>query len=81
MDIGVEVSLYPLDREFVPVIAAFIERLNLHPGLKVVTSSMSTQIFGPYDSVMAMLAQECRTVFERADKSVFVLKIIGPYAP
>ena len=43
MDIGVEVSLYPLDADFIPPIAGFIERVNRHAGVKVVTNSLSTQ--------------------------------------
>ncbi len=80
MDIGVEISLYPLDREFVPVISGFIDRLNQDGRLKVVTNSMSTQIFGRYDVVMALLTRELRPVFDRDGKSVFVLKILGPLA-
>ena len=80
MDIGVEISLYPLDREFIPPIQAFIDRLNLHAGLKVVTNSMSTQVFGEYGQVMAVLTREMRATFENADKAVFVMKVLGPLA-
>lgn len=79
MDIGVEVSLYPLDREFIPPIQDFIDRINAHPELKVVTNSLSTQVFGPYDAVMAALHREIRPTFEGNAKAVFVMKVIGPY--
>jgi uncharacterized protein YqgV (UPF0045/DUF77 family) len=78
MDIGVEISLYPLDREFIPPIQAFIDRLNTHAGLKVVTNSMSTQVFGEYAQVMSVLVREMRGTFESADKAVFVMKVLGP---
>ncbi|GMU70208.1 MAG: hypothetical protein AMXMBFR37_25400 [Steroidobacteraceae bacterium] len=79
MDIGVEISLYPLDADFIPPIQDFIDRVNAHGGLKVVTNSLSTQIFGPYRDVMALLEQEIHPTFERGGKAVFVMKIIGPY--
>lgn len=79
MDIGVEISLYPLDADFIPPIRDFIDRVNTHRGLKVVTNSLSTQIFGPYRDVMALLEQEIHPTFERGGKAVFVMKIIGPY--
>jgi uncharacterized protein YqgV (UPF0045/DUF77 family) len=79
MDIGVEVSLYPLDAQFIPPIQDFIDRINAHAGLKIVTNSLSTQIFGPYDKVMAALHSEIRPTFEGNTKAVFVMKIIGPY--
>jgi uncharacterized protein YqgV (UPF0045/DUF77 family) len=80
MDIGVEISLYPLKDEFIPPIAAFIKRLNTHAGLKIVTNSMSTQVFGEYGRVFAALNAECRRTFEATDKAVFVMKVLGPLA-
>ena len=85
MDIGVEISLYPLRADFVPVIHEFLGRLNRARELRVVTNSMSTQVFGPYDAVMQVLREELRTTFESLadaqDKAVFVMKVLGPLAP
>ncbi len=80
MDIGVEISLYPLADEFIPPIAGFIERLHTHAGLKVVTNSMSTQVYGEYRQVFEVLALECRRTFEQAGKAIFVMKVLGPLA-
>ena len=85
MDIGVEISLYPLREDFVPAIHAFLERLNRAAELRVVTNSMSTQLFGPYEEVMQLLRTELRTTFESlsgaAGKAVFVMKVLGPLPP
>jgi uncharacterized protein YqgV (UPF0045/DUF77 family) len=85
MDIGVEISLYPLHADFVPMIREFLERLNRVPRLRIVTNSMSTQVFGTYEEVMAALHRELRTTFEalgsRSDKAVFVMKVLGPLSP
>jgi uncharacterized protein YqgV (UPF0045/DUF77 family) len=85
MDIGVEISLYPLKADYVPVIHEFLERLNRAGNLRVVTSSMSTQVFGPYDAVMQLLQAELRTTFQTlakaSDKAVFVMKVLGPLPP
>ena len=85
MDIGVEISLYPLKADFVPAIHAFLERLSRDRQLRVVTNSMSTQVFGPYDAVMQRLHEELRCTFrELADlhhKAVFVMKVLGPLSP
>jgi uncharacterized protein YqgV (UPF0045/DUF77 family) len=78
MEIGVEISLYPLADEFIPPIADFIERLNTHAGVKVVTNSMSTQVFGEYRRVFDLLALECRRTFEQTGKAIFVMKVLGP---
>ena len=85
MDIGVEISIYPLKADFVPVIHEFHERVNRTGALRVVTNSMSTQIFGPFDAVMQVLREELRTTFETLavgnDKAVFVMKVLGPLPP
>ncbi|MBV8877722.1 MAG: hypothetical protein JO158_08415 [Gammaproteobacteria bacterium] len=85
MDIGVEISLYPLRADFVPAIHEFLERLERAAELRVVTNSMSTQVFGPYDTVMQVLREELRTSFEALasaqGKAVFVMKVLGPLPP
>ena len=81
MDIGIEISLYPLNAEFIPPIQDFIDRLNLAPRVKVVTNSMSTQVFGAYEDVFSALTRELRVDFQRDRKAVFVLKVLGPLAP
>jgi uncharacterized protein YqgV (UPF0045/DUF77 family) len=79
MDIGVELSLYPLRADFIPTIKDFIDRLNADGRLKVVTNSLSTQVFGEYDVVFDVLKRQLRTTFQDTDKAVFVMKVIGPY--
>jgi uncharacterized protein YqgV (UPF0045/DUF77 family) len=82
MDIGVEISLYPLEPDFAPAIREFLARLNGNERLRVVTSSMSTQVFGAYEDVMGTLERELRASFEafaaRSRKAVFVMKVLGP---
>lgn len=80
MDIAVELSLYPLNAQYIPPIKDFIDRLNADKRLKVVTNSLSTQVFGPYDVVLGALTRELRITFENNDKAVFVMKVIGPMA-
>ena len=78
MNIGVEISLYPLRDDYIPPIRSFIDRLNADGRFRVVTNDMSTQVFGPYDQVMDALAREIRPTFERDGKAIFVMKVLGP---
>lgn len=82
MDIGVEVSLYPLKADYIPAVHDFLGRLAAHPGLKVVTNSMSTQVFGGFDAVMealrASLAASLAGMAAGSGRAVFVMKVIGP---
>ena len=92
MEIGVEISLYPLAENFGPRIKAFLDRLRAAGRFKIVTTSLSTQLFGEYDEVVATLAREMRAVFAEKDeeagdsagaagKAVFLVKLFGPLPP
>lgn len=77
MRVAVDISLYPLDRDFIPPIKDVIDRLNAHDSLEVVTNPMSTQIRGEYDDVMRALNVEIRGTFEQLPKAVFAIKILN----
>lgn len=77
MRTAIEISLYPLDADFIPSIQGFIDRLNRHPEIHVTTNAMSTQIAGEHDRVFAILAQETRASFGEAGRKVFVMKVLG----
>lgn len=77
MKLSVEISKYPLtEADYVSAIQDFIDRINLHEGIRVITNLMSTQIFGDYDHVMTILSKELKTSFEKHGTSVFVCKFI-----
>lgn len=77
MRVALDISLYPLDQDFLPPIKDIIERLKAYTALEVITNPMSTQIRGEYDEVMAALVQEIRVSFEQTPKAVFVMKILN----
>ena len=77
MQVAVDISLYPLEKDIIPPILDVIDRLRSSPGLDVVTNPMSTQIRGDYDDVMTMLTRELKTTFEDLPKAVFVIKILN----
>jgi len=83
MEIGVEISLYPLAEHFAPQIHDFIARLSAAGDLKVVSGSLSTQVFGEYERVFDVLRRELRATFESreraAGKTVVVMKVLGPW--
>ena len=77
MHTAIEISLYPLDAEFIPAIQDFIDRLNGHPELRVTTNAMSTQIAGEHARLFEILAKETATSFSQSGRKVFVMKILG----
>jgi hypothetical protein len=75
--VSVEISLYPLQDDYLGPIRAFIERLNDYPDIQVLTNTMSTQVFGPYARVLGILAIEMARTHEEAPKAPFVLKVLA----
>ncbi len=77
METSVEISLYPLGREYIPEIKAFLDHLKGYGDLDVQVNGMSTQIFGDYRTIMNVLTDEIERSFKEKGKSVFVLKIVN----
>lgn len=78
---AVEISMYPLTGEYLPLIQAFIARLNTYPDMTVRTNSLSTQVWGPLDRVLAMVAAEIERSATGAPQLVFVMKVLPGLAP
>ena len=77
MKLSVEISKYPLHQDYIPYIKGFIDRLNQHKGLTVITNTMSTQVFGDYDVVMSAVTDEIKRSHKEFGKAIFVCKFIG----
>lgn len=77
MRVAVDISLYPLDADFIPPIKDVIERLNQHAKIEVITNPMATQLRGEFDTVMDALKQEIAVTFESVPKAVFAIKILN----
>lgn len=77
MRLAVEITLYPLQQDYVEHINAFIDRLNQDPALFVTTTHTCTLIEGHYDHVMAVIAQEFKITFEAVGQAAFVCKFLN----
>ena len=70
MKLTAELSLYPLQDDYLPAIDAFIEAARRHSGMVVVTNAMSTQVCGDYDAVFALVSKELRGVYTDSVREV-----------
>lgn len=77
MKISVEISLYPLDDNFLTIIKDIVARLNQESAVICQTNNMSTQIFGEFEAVMALLTQTLQYSFATYGKQVFVAKFLN----
>ncbi len=77
MEISVDISMYPLQREFETPILAFISELEKEQSVEVVRNELSTQVHGDYKVIMALLEKEMFSVFTEIPDSIFVIKFVG----
>jgi uncharacterized protein YqgV (UPF0045/DUF77 family) len=75
--IAVDISLYPLDADYIPPIKRFIDAISAHPGLAVEYNSLSTQVSGELGAVFSALQAEIGRTFEDKARAVFVMKMLG----
>ncbi len=77
MQISVDISLYPLQSQYIPPIKAFIERIENNPDIIVAKNSMSTTLLGDYAVLMPLITAEMQTTLQQVPRSVFVIKLSG----
>lgn len=75
MKISVELTLTPIQDNYEPAIINFIKSLR-NSGLTVLENPLSTQVYGDYDIVMALLQKEMKTALEAVDRGLIYMKIV-----
>ncbi len=75
MRIFVEISFYPLTKDYKGPIRDFISRLHFDESLEVETNRMSTQIKGEHDRIFALLSKEIEAEFQK-HRASFIIKVI-----
>ncbi|MDH5432600.1 MAG: thiamine-binding protein [Gammaproteobacteria bacterium] len=77
MNISIEMSLYPLDDNFLSIIKDIVKRLNSAENIVCKTNTMSTQIFGECNIVMQLLNEIVQYSFTTYGRQVFIVKILN----
>lgn len=72
----VDVSLYPLQNDFIPHIDSYIYMVQKNASLEVSVSDTSTTIKGDYDEVMSTLAKAMKEHLKSVP-CTFNLRILG----
>lgn len=77
MRLAAELSLYPLQENYIPAIKSFIDRLNTYTDLQVKTCETSTIVVGDYEIVMHILGEEMRQTHDEVGQAIFVCKFLN----
>ena len=76
MQLTADLSLYPLQSDYIPIINGFIHDLNQEPGLVVITNAMSTQLKGESERVFDAVHAVLERSVEAFGKQVLVCKFM-----
>lgn len=75
MSITVEISLYPLHKDFGNDILSFIKTLKTYDDLEIRTNNMSTQITGSFERVMEAITASLKHTMVADTNIISVMKI------
>lgn len=75
MRISVELTFSPLQDDFEEHIIKFINKLR-SSGLTVLENPLSTQVYGSYDEVMAILQREIKLAFGLMENGLLFMKVV-----
>ncbi|MDH3381199.1 MAG: hypothetical protein OEL54_00735 [Flavobacteriaceae bacterium] len=76
MKVSVDISMYPLHKDFEIPIKNFIKKLRASE-FTTIENPLSTQVYGDYNEVMSWLQENIHEVFLNEKHCVFNLKIIN----
>ncbi|GAA5217882.1 YkoF family thiamine/hydroxymethylpyrimidine-binding protein [Corallincola platygyrae] len=76
MKTAAEISLYPLNDNYLEIIHWFIQRLDSYSEIERLTNGMSTQLQGDHDAIFDLLKVEIAAANEKWGRGVFVCKFI-----
>jgi uncharacterized protein YqgV (UPF0045/DUF77 family) len=77
MNVSIEISLYPLDKMYSPIIREFIDQLRKYPDIRLIIQPASTLVVGEYEQVMRILTEELRPIMSQESTIVSIIKLIN----
>lgn len=77
MQVTLEISIYPLNKNYSPVIHSFIDALTRHPSVKIKVQPLSTLMMGDFDECIRILNIELKKIMDTDRTIVTQLKIIN----
>lgn len=75
MEISLELTLTPLQDNFVPPIIAFIKALRVS-GCTVKETPLSTQVYGEFSTVMSLITKATKEAFEQTEHIILNMKVV-----
>ena len=77
--LSIELTAYPLEDKYLPVIEKFIEHLRSYENIKLEVYPTCSVLFGDHDDVIDALSLSIKWSVENKNKIVFVSKFLPNY--
>lgn len=79
MKLSTEITMYPLQNKYLPIIENFIHHLKSYKGITLEVFPTSTVVMGDFDVVMQVISSSIKWSADNKDKAVFVAKFLPNY--
>lgn len=79
MKLSAEITLYPLQDDYLPAIKGTIDKLNSYSNITVNTFPTATILVGDYQIVMSAIQEVVAWSYTTFGKCIFITKFIPDY--
>ena len=79
MKLSAEITMYPLQDKYLPIIENFIDHLKSYNDISLKVFPTCTVIIGNFDVVMQVVSSSIKWSADNRDKAVFVAKFLPNY--
>ena len=79
MKLSVEITMYPLQDKYLPIIENFIDHLKSYKYITLEVFPTCTVVMGNFDDVMQVVSSSIKWSADNKDKAVFVAKFLPNY--
>ena len=79
MKLSAEITMYPLQDKYLPIIENFIDHLKSYKGITLEVFPTCTVVMGNFDDVMQVVSSSIKWSADNKDKAVFVAKFLPNY--
>ena len=79
MNLSIELTAYPLEDEYLPVVEKYIKHLRSYKNIKIEVFPTCSVIFGKHDDVIEVLSSSIKWSVKQKNKIVFLSKFLPNY--
>ena len=79
MDLSIELTAYPLEEKYLPIIEDYIEHLKSYKNVIIKTFPTCSVIYGQHDDVIKVLSSSIKWSVENHNKVIFITKFLPNY--